>query len=72
MLSLVVPDSWITDCHRLVSAAASANRVAYSRPAEALGDVVALLGFRVRLGPVDGYASLDPSRQTIWLSCGLG
>ena len=68
MLSLVAPDSWSADCHRLVSAAASANRFAYSRPAEALGDVVALLGFRVRLGPCDGYASLDPSRRTIWLS----
>lgn len=68
MLQLIAPDSWNADCHRLVSAAASANRVTYTRPAEALGDVVALLGFRVRLGPVDGYASLDPSRRTIWLS----
>lgn len=68
MLFLVAPDSWVTDCHRLVSAAASANRVSYTRPAEALGDVVALLGFRVRLGPVDGYGCLEPKARTIWLS----
>lgn len=68
MLQLVAPDEYGADCHRVISAAASANHRRYTRPAEALGDVVALLGFSVRLGPVSGYASLDPSRQTIWLS----
>lgn len=68
MLQLVAPDSWSADCRRLVSAAASANRVSYTRPAEAIGHVVALLGFRVRLGPVDGYGCLEPKARTIWLS----
>ena len=61
-------EPYASDCLRLVSAAAHVNSRRYTRPAEALGDVVSLLGFRVASGRIPGYACLEPDTRTIWIS----